>query len=307
MVVVKEKEKEKPMAPWAIAGAVVLFVAIVAYLLPKHSASDQLAAKANRLAAIDQIRRALAAISEAQNSAVMAGSEKDARTFVDQAQAASTELDRELTQLKHGLTTHGDRQELELMSRVEQALQEFQRLDKQLLDLAVQNTNRKAFQLAVGPAAKRVQEMDAALSRIISDRTDPKAEDNLQILRLVSDTRISVLRIQLLLLPHIAEESNQKMDELEAEMAHENQRVRQNLESLKALLPTSEASDLAEAESRYAEFDKLQPEIIRLSRENTNVRSVSIAMSQKREAMLTVQDALASLEHAIEAEEIVGR
>ena len=47
--------------------------------------------------------------------------------------------------------------------------------------------------------------------------------------------------------------------------------------------------------------------IIWLSRENTNVRSLSIALSEKRTAMLAVQDSLAALENAIQRERIIGR
>jgi len=307
MVDAKEKEKEKPLAPWAIAGAVALFAFSVMYLLSKHGATEQIASKVGRLELVNEMRGSLAAVSEAQNGAVMAGTDKDAQAFVSQARAASTELDREFNELKKAETAYGDQNELNHLEQVSQAMQEFQRLDKQLLDLAVQNTNRKANNLALGPAAKLLQEMDAALSRIAVGQADSTSQNSLQILKLISDTRISALRIQLLLLPHIAEESEQKMDELEAQMASEDQTIRENLKSLRGLLPAEEKSDIAQAESRYDDFDKLRPEIIRLSRENTNVRSVAIAMSEKRKAMLAVQDALAALEHTVQGEEIVGR
>ncbi|MGN6133201.1 MAG: MCP four helix bundle domain-containing protein [Aureliella sp.] len=305
MVVAEEKDKSLTLL--AIGGLAALFIFLVVYLLPKRSASEQLASKADRLETINRMRGALAAASEAQNSAVIAGSEKDAQVFVVQARRASAELDRQLTELKAALTAVGDQQELKLMSRVEQTLQDFQRLDQQLLDLAVQNTNRKAFQLAVGPAAKLVEEMDAALSRLVAAPPDSGSAKNLQLVQLASDTRISVLRIQLLLLPHIAEETDQKMDELEAQMDKQDQKIRENFKSLRRLLPTGQDADIAEAESRFDQFDKLRPEIIRLSRANTNVRSVAIAMSERRQAMLAVQDALVPLEHAIRAEEVVGR
>ena len=94
------------------------------------------------------------------------------------------------------------------------------------------------------------------------------------------------------------------MDELEAQIAQEDQKIAENLEALIGLLKPSDTSEIAEAQSLLAEFDKLRDQIIKLSRDNTNVRSLSLALNEKRRAMLAVQDSLATLKHAIESEEV---
>lgn len=66
----------------------------------------------------------------------------------------------------------------------------------------------------------------------------------------------------------------------------------------------SESAGIAKIESQYAEFKKVKSELICLSRENSDVRSVSIALNEKRKAMFACQDALATLENAIRAEPI---
>ena len=63
-------------------------------------------------------------------------------------------------------------------------------------------------------------------------------------MQLATDARIAALRIQTLLPPHIAEESDRKMDELEARMAKEDQEVRKDLEGLAALLKSGGSPDL---------------------------------------------------------------
>ncbi len=87
-------------------------------------------------------------------------------------------------------------------------------------------------------------------------------------------------------------------------MAKEDLEVRKDLEGLVSLLKPGGSPDIETAESRYAKFSGIKTQIIRLSRENTNVRSLAISLNQKRKVMLMCQDALAALEQAIQQEPI---
>jgi len=118
--------------------------------------------------------------------------------------------------------------------------------------------------------------------------------------------QISALRIQTLLPPHIAEESDSKMDELEALMTTEDARVRSDLEGLATLPGLGKDPDLVIAKTRYAQFSNIRTQILGLSRENTNVRSLSISLNQKRKVMQFCQAALGTLREAVLAEPIVG-
>jgi hypothetical protein len=116
----------------------------------------------------------------------------------------------------------------------------------------------------------------------------------------------AALRIEVLLAPHIAEESDAKMDALEARMTKDDQEVRKDLDGLAALPMFNGDANLATATSAYARFSDVRAKIIPLSRENTNVRSLAISLDQKRKVMFTCQDALASLQQAISEEPIPG-
>jgi hypothetical protein len=94
------------------------------------------------------------------------------------------------------------------------------------------------------------------------------------------------------------------MDDLEAQMAKEDLEVRKDLEGLVSLLKPAGNPDIETAASRYAKFNEIKAQIIQLSRENTNVRSLAISLNQKRKVMLMCQDALAALEQAIQQEPI---
>jgi hypothetical protein len=126
------------------------------------------------------------------------------------------------------------------------------------------------------------------------------------ILTLAYGAEISALRIQALLPPHIAEESDPKMDALEARMATEDGHVTQSLHDLAALPKVGKDPALAIAATRYADFSSIRTKILALSRENTNVRSLSISLNQKRKVMRVCQGALTALQQAILAEPVAG-
>jgi hypothetical protein len=293
---------------WMAAGAGVLLaiLLVVLHFHQEENAAAQLASKAKRVALVSRMRLDLALASEAEKSAVMATTDQDSQTFADQARAATAAVERACKELGELLQTRGAKSEEELLAQFSQAFAEFQRIDKDLLDMAVENTNLKAYGLAFGPAAEVLNEMDAALSRIVAQNISSTSPDTRQVMQLADDARIRVLRIQTLLPPHIAEESDQKMDELEGMMAKEDLEVRKDLEGLAPLLKPGGSPDIETAVSRYAKFSGIRAQIIKLSRENTNVRSLAISLNQKRKVMLMCQDALAALEQAIQQEPIAG-
>jgi hypothetical protein len=291
---------------WMAAGAAVLLVIVLVALLfhQEKNTAAQLAFQAQRVALVRQMRLDLASASEAEKSAVLATTDQDSQALADEARAAAAAVERERQELGELLQRGGPKTERDLMAQFSQAFAEFQRIDKDLLDLAVQNTNLKAYSLAFGPAAEALDEMDAALSRLVAQSAGSTSPDARQVLQLAEDARIGALRIQTLLAPHIAEESDQKMDELEARMTKEDQAVRQDLEGLAALLKPGNSPDLETATSRYAQFSAIRTQILKLSRANTNVRSLALSLNQKRKAMLMCQDALAALEQAIQQEPV---
>ena len=288
------------------AGVLLVLLLVVLHFHNEQNAAAQLAFKAKRVELVDRMRLALTSAAEAEKSAVMAITDEDSQTYADQARAATATVEQGRRELGELLETGGTRSEKDFLARFSQAFAEFQRIDKDLLDLAVKNTNLKAYSLAFGPAAEALREMDAALSRVVATSVDSTSPDDKKVILLACGARIAALRIQTLLPPHIAEESDPKMDEMEALMAGEDREVRKDLEGLAAIQNFGGNSDLKTAASRYARFSEIRAQILRLSRENTNVRSLTISLNQKRKVMLVCQDDLAALEHAIEQEPIAG-
>lgn len=291
---------------WMSSGAIALlgFVLLVMHFHKVEDRLAQLAGKAQRVDLVGQMQADLVAASEAEKSAVLAVTDQDSQLLADQARAASAKVELERSALGELLATAGTPGERELLAQFTAAFAAFQKIDNDLLALAVKNTNLKAYALAYGPAAVALQEMNAALTRFVTAHAD--APEATATLRLAFGAQVSALRLQTLLPPHIAEENEAKEDELEALMATEDAQVRKNLADLAALPTYSHAPELATATARYAEFSTLKAQILALSRENTNVRSLSLSLNQKRKAMLLCQATLNALQQALLAEPIAG-
>ena len=287
---------------WMTIGAVLFLVLIVVILRFNQygQSATQAAFQARRLDLVSQARLALASASEAEKSAVMAITDEDSQGYADQARAATTQAESARRELQRVLNQGGTARELDLFAQFSEVFSQFQRIDSDLLALAVKNTNLKAYSLAFGPAEKSIDEMNEALSKIVTKSADWPESRAIALLALGAES--AALRIQTLLAPHIAEESDKKMDELEAQMSEQARAVQKALDALAALPKISGDPDMGTAASAYRRYCIVRTQILALSRENTNVRSLSISLSQKRRVMLLCQETLAALQQAITEE-----
>jgi len=288
-----------------IAGtAIVALTVTLAWFFRRDSSpAQELALKASRVDLVGQIQVSLASASEAEKSAVLSTTDQGSQVFADQARAAAREVERARLELGKLLATGGTRAEQDLLARFSEAFAKLRQVDEELLELAVQNTNLKAYGLAFGPAAEAGAELDAALARVAGE---PGAPDAARVQAMAFAARLAALRIQALLAPHIAEESDARMDQLEASMAREEAQVRQSLAGLGGVPRLKGSADLAAAASSFARFGEVKERILRFSKQNTNVRSLALSLNQKRKAMLVCLDALGALRQAILDEPIAG-
>lgn len=292
--------------PWMVAGVVILALLLVVmwHFHLETSPAQQLALKATRADLVGRMQLGLASSSEAEKSAVLAITDADSKTFADQARDVSAQVEQERKELGDLLATGGTQRERDLLTQFAGTLDGLHRIDEEVLSLAVKNSNVKAYALLFGPLADRVAEMDGALADLIARRGE--SPDARKVMILADDARIGILRVQVLLAPHVAEESDAKMDLMEASMAKEEARTHEALETLAAMPRLQGDADLAKATSGFAGYIGLKRQILELSRQNTNVRSLALSLNQKRKALLLCLDALNALQQAILDEPIRG-
>lgn len=279
-------------------------------------------AKVQALQTVDHMSFELALASQKEWSAVMAETDEDSRAFADQARSAAASVEEQGRELKTAMAPYFTGKDKDLLEQLAKAFAAYGQVDADLLDLAVQHTNMKAYSLAFGPSDRALQDMLDALGGL----TGPTAmgPDNpvpAEAVRLAYQAEVGALRIQTLLAPHIAEALDEKMDQIEIWMASEDKSVREALDGLGELAKLAGQADdkadqadmgpqtglgsrwdvrsIASARAAYEKFSAIRTDILRLSRQNTNVRSVAMAMDRKRNLDAQCQELLESVRQAI--------
>ena len=232
---------------------------------------------------VSRMRANLYAAAEAEKSAVMADTDAASQDNARRAQAAAEQVAAELKEFK--ALPVGNPEETALLRRFEEAFVEYRKADEEVLALAVQNTNLKAFALSFGPASEALAKMELAL-RPVLDAGGQGGKAAATAL-LASRALTEALRIQALHAPHITERTDARMDELEKRMAEADTEARA---ALGALGPSG-----APALATYEEFQKVTAEVVRLSRLNTNVRSLDLSLDRKVKVLAVCSQALDAL------------
>ena len=141
------------------AGAAIFGLVFVVVLISskEQSPAARLALKDRKIEIVDRMRTALASASESAKSAVMATTDQDSQSFANEARAATATLQQGRAQLTGLLDTSGSPREKDLLAEFSKSFVNLERVDRDLLALAVQNTNLKAYALAFGPASEALR------------------------------------------------------------------------------------------------------------------------------------------------------
>ena len=108
----------------------------------------------------------------------------------------------------------------------------------------------------------------------------------------------AVARIQSLLFVHIPEASDAEMTTLERRIRTLGETVDAQLGTGTATLPASASK--ADATQAWADYQRMEVEVIRLSRLNTNVISFDVSTHDKHTATQACLEALAALRDSIQ-------
>jgi hypothetical protein len=250
--------------------------------------------EARRLASELQVRFTTAA--DASNRAVMSDSDEAAAAAVQEAEQATQAVLRNVEQLAAILKSMGYSEELGLVETFKSRFAEYQKLDAEILLLAVENTNLKAQRLSLGPGREAATAFRTALDA--AARTARPA-DAARVEALAAKAAAAVLEVQVLQAPHIAEAEDAAMTRMENEMAALEAAARTDLERLKALLPSQAGPQLTMAVEALDRFRAINVDIIKLSRRNSDVRSLALTFGRKRTVIAQCDDQLRALRETL--------
>jgi hypothetical protein len=234
--------------------------------------------------------------SDAGNRAVMADTDEVSMEFARETSQATEAAQKDadlLTLLLHDL---GFAQEASLLDEFRTKFAEYRALDRSILDLAVENTNLKAQRLAFGAAQEAAEALRASVDALVPlDFT----KDRWHVKALSSTAVASAREVQVLEGPHIAEADDGAMDRLEKRMTAAEALARSALDGLPGLIRPDSQSHLAAARTALARLIDVNAQIVRLSRRNSNVRSLALSLNQKRKLSGACEASIRALQDAL--------
>ena len=251
-------------------------------------------AEAHRLASHLHVQFSRA--SDASNRAVMADTDDASVAAAREAEQARQAVEQDVEALRRILEDLGYRDEVQQLDEFKVRFAQYRALDDDILPLAVENTNIKAQRLSFGPAQDAVnafrQSIEAA-GRLAA------AKNAVAVEALVAKATAAVLEVQVIQARHIAESDEAAMSRMEAAMLKSEAAARNALDGVKGLLPPAAGAQLTTAASALDRFTAANTEIVKLSRRNSNVRSLALSLGKKRTVTAECDDLLQALEDAL--------
>jgi len=227
---------------------------------------------------------------EAGNRAVMADTDEVSAAAVREVRQATQTLQSDSKTLADILTRLDYSAERTALQEFSSRLEELNALDREILDLAALDTNIKAQKLSFGTAQEAATRFTTALEPLRSGHDAPAHA-------IASDAVAAMRAIQTLEAPHIAEPQDAVMDRIEQQMRIEEATVRKSLAALSTM-----ANGLAAARKASQEFDAFMgthAEILKLSRHNSNVRSLALSLGKKRALAAACEERLVALQQML--------
>ena len=186
--------------------------------------------------------------------------------------------------------------EKQILDRFNRVFSEYLKIDETILTLSVENTNRKAERLALGPARESADAFREALSSVtrsvaINDRWHVEA--------LVSAANAASFEVQTVLARHIASADEPMKSVLEEQMSSAFGDAKDSLDGLRTLVSRASLPAIDAAATALEKLKATEQEIVQFSRLNTNARSLELTLGHKRTITATCDTILTELSDAI--------
>lgn len=245
-----------------------------------------------RLAA--ELASAFHKANEASNRAVLADTDDVSAASAKEAASATTLAAERLTSLDAMVQSLGYSAEADTLSRFRSRFTEYQRLDAEILTLAVENTNLKAQRLSFGAAREMAEGINVELQHVGNTALSGDGV-NLEI----QGIRADLFELLFLEARHNAEAGDTAMTQLEEHARKLAGDARARFRRLNAIASAPAAAPLHAAVSLFERFMPVHDEVIALSRRNTNVQSLALTFGRKRVVAAECEDALRELQESL--------
>lgn len=267
------------------------FSLVLVVLLLSCSREPAMVRQARKAELAGALSRAFLKSVEAEKSAVLATTDEESERFASESRSAASEVGRLLRELEVLISGDARKPEKEKLEAFSAAWAKVAAIDAQLLPLAVANTNLKAAQLSSHEGAAAVERLVALLGALEARSKDPAR------IRRLAAAAVAALTIQTLHPPHIVSPDDAEMKALERRIQALSEKVD---EVLKREVGEGSEPEHGAALASWRDYQGTTAEVLRLSRQNTNVLSFSMSVHEKRDASVTAEVALLALISEVE-------
>jgi hypothetical protein len=234
--------------------------------------------------------------ADAGNLAVMADTDEASQRFAAEARARADAAESDVAAVRARLTSLNFSEELRLLDAFAGHFTTFRKLDATILELAVANTNLKAQQLSFGAAQDSIDALAEALARLAPAKDSDGAW---HVRALAAGVLARAREVQALQARHIAEPEEPAMRTIELRMSTAEKGARDELAALAPLVHQDARTELATASGAFERLMAVNRQVLELSHRNTNVRSLAMALTEKRTVVTACEDSLRALEAAL--------
>lgn len=233
--------------------------------------------------------------SHATDRAVMADTDAASETYARDAGEARSAVHRDVAALRPLLAGLRYSDETTILGQFETRFADYEQLDRQILELAVENTNLKAQELSFGPAQAAADSFTQSV-----DAMKPVGPAEAWHVKAAAAAAVGAVReIQALQAPHIAAPEDASMSGIEARMKAAETTARAALVALPPLVDSASRKELAAATDALNRFMDVNARIVGFSRQNSNVRSLAMALNQKPARVAPCEQSLRALDEAL--------
>lgn len=294
----KTKRRLYAFLPWvltlAILGAFTLYGTIY------KVGFNPFEAKSIKIDLLSTMRIHLLKAIEAEKNAVLAITDKESEAFAAQAHQAADSVESNREEIESIIHQEKIPQETRMINEFNLCWSQYRKLDETILNLAVQNTNRKAQKISITQCTQEIGRFEESLNHLIHQ--DRNVNQCGEIVEHSYEALTASLKIFALHKPHIEEADDKHMDKIEQNIKSYDESARKALGSLRGIAVLSNNPDLKNAETAYERFINLTHEVLRLSRMNTNIKSAELSLGKKRLISSQCQEILATLQETIQAQ-----
>jgi hypothetical protein len=292
------------MSPFWLLMAILALVAALIFLGDRYrdvTVGMEIVPKvmARKATVLSAIRINMVKSVEAEKSAVMADTDEASVSFAEESLRAAEAVELNLHELAGLIERYPSGKEEEMLREFNACWAEFRRIDRQVLQFAVQNTNLKAARLSFGAGNAAMRQFEIELSRLVRDTPSGPT------CKLVNDAQTAALRINVLHAPHIVSPDEEEMDGIEKVIRENDEVVRKSIDEIRPLLPAEKKAALQLAMAEYEAFMEITTRVLELSRQNTNIKSLDLSMNRKRKITAQCDEVLTSLQDAVQGDTII--